>query len=875
MSVITFTQSGSGTATTLQDAYVVSSKVEGVESTPTLEVSALQLTRRDGRKVISTTYATRQIMVEGTLTESTSSAMRTRLDNLKRDVSGGGTLDVTLDGDSLKRYQVQVINVLVPSNHWQLTQVPVSIQFEAFDPPFGESTSTSTVYSVSGNSANIAQTSILTGTAPPNLNLQVTVNTIGNLAAIEFRNDTTNTSFEVEPTAFVAGDILNYSTGEGILAMNGMSQDFTGVLTRFVPGTNNWAINYRSTSAAIDVQQTSYNSDKFAFGNSYLAQSFQATGAISVSRIDLLLSKLGSPTQVQVQIRTDNAGAPSTTVLTGSTVTVASSAVNVLPTYVVFNLSSLVALSAATKYWLVVSATGAVSDINNGFYWKGSNASPYASQNASRSADAATTWAADTAFDHSFKIFKTPLVASNTDTATETYSETFATTTNKDGGTTTADWNTDQGQLRYVASGTTVPIQQSNGSTEFGVLQDSDHRRHAQSFQETISYVVTEWKLGLYKVNSPTKTLKVEIYSDSGGVPGTLLTTSTTVAASGLTGSFADTTFTFTGGYLLQANTKYWFVLTATDTTLDATNYVVVKAVGTDDYANGEHKVEGSSFTGTGGDMYFKMTVNTYNSALNLGQSIALSGDDEAYIAQATLTATQILVSGSSVAYKIQSNATTGLETVTNGVENTFVMPSIGTPARHKWNATLSGGTDRSIPVVDAISIAYRRAMPVFNTTDRLAQSFTPTANASLASVDLNIAKTVSDTIDYTIEIQTDSAGSPSGTVVTNGTATIAAATVPLISSGFSWVTATFGTAPSLTASTKYWIVVKVGTAGSSKLLWRARGGNSYASETAKASSNSGSAYTTLTDNDFLFRALSGANTFSNTVSVTYKARWL
>lgn len=882
MATIIFTQENTGAVTSLNSEFILLDRIEGVESSPPASVDVLKLTRRDGQKVIATSLEPRSIVLEGTLRENGSEALRIKLENFKRDVSGSGFLDVTLDGDTTaKRYHVQVTNVIVTNKTAPLTHIPFSVNLTAYDPPFGEGISDISIYSVSNNSSDITQVTDFLGSAEPNLDLQITVDTIGNLDVIEIRNNTTATTLEVEPSAWGAGDILSYKSGEDSLLLNGLPQDFTGVLPKFLPGDNEWEINYRSSSVVIDIEQAVYNSDKFMFGDTWLAQSFVPTGDITAFRTDLLISKTGSPTQISIEIQTDSSGEPSGTVVSGSAANLAGSAVNVLPTYIKFNFPTPVALANATKYWIVVRATGAVSDISNGFYWKGSSANPYASQNASRSTDAGSNWVAASGFDHTFKLYKQPLVASSIDTTTEIYNETFSTTTNRDGAATTAEWNTVQSQLRYNpgSAGTTIAFQQTNAPSVTGLFQDSGAIRLAESIQESLYYTLNQVQFKLAKVGSPTKTLFVEIRNDNSDAPGsTVLATSATVAASSLTTTPTDTAFVFTGGYLLLPNIKYWLTITATDLSQDPSNYVTVSRSNADDYANGKFSQElstGSWNTIGTIDFYFKATVQLYDSTLNIGQSIALNAANTAYIATVLLNGTEILAPSSSIAYNVQSDSGSGFISVTNGAQSIFTMPNLGATPSHKWKAALSGGTDRSIPILDNLSIAYRKAMPIAATADRLAQSFTPNANSSVASVDLNIAKSVSDTINYTLEIQTDSSGSPSGTIVTNGSATILAANVPLISSGFSWVTAVFSTPPSLTLSTKYWLVLKIGTAGSSKVIWRARGGNSLTGETAKYSTNSGASYITMTDDDFLFRVLSGANTFSNTVDVSYKPRWL
>src|SRR5690348_7289870 len=100
MAAITFTNAVTGAVTNLLDTTVLTSAVQGIESTPTKNIHTVKLTAGDGEKVVSTDYNTRPITLEGTIRCDTSTALRTKLENLTRDVSGKGYLDVTFEGGS-------------------------------------------------------------------------------------------------------------------------------------------------------------------------------------------------------------------------------------------------------------------------------------------------------------------------------------------------------------------------------------------------------------------------------------------------------------------------------------------------------------------------------------------------------------------------------------------------------------------------------------------------------------------------------------------------------------------------------------------------------------------------------------------------------
>ena len=91
---------------------------------------------------------------------------------------------------------------------------------------------------------------------------------------------------------------------------------------------------------------------------------------------------------------------------------------------------------------------------------------------------------------------------------------------------------------------------------------------------------------------------------------------------------------------------------------------------------------------------------------------------------------------------------------------------------------------------------------------DRTAQKYVQSHAFDLWRVGLKIAKAGNPSGSLQIELQTDSAGSPSGTIV--ATCSLAASSID-VSPTWYWLTA--GSNPSLTASANYWLVIKRSTA--------------------------------------------------------------
>lgn len=115
-------------------------------------------------------------------------------------------------------------------------------------------------------------------------------------------------------------------------------------------------------------------------------------------------------------------------------------------------------------------------------------------------------------------------------------------------------------------------------------------------------------------------------------------------------------------------------------------------------------------------------------------------------------------------------------------------------------------------------------AVPVDSSpVKRASQSFklhnyTTSHTVNVNRVSLLMKKNAGTTTDLTVRIETDNNGVPSGTAVSNGTATLSAFT----DSAYTWKTVTFSTPPQLTGNTSYWIVVQHVTesSGNSQYLW-------------------------------------------------------
>lgn len=137
-----------------------------------------------------------------------------------------------------------------------------------------------------------------------------------------------------------------------------------------------------------------------------------------------------------------------------------------------------------------------------------------------------------------------------------------------------------------------------------------------------------------------------------------------------------------------------------------------------------------------------------------------------------------------------------------------------------------------------------------FSATRRVAQSFTPATSGSLTRIDLNLENVATASGTILVAIYTDIAGVPGDLLATTS---ISGSTV---TNTYAYATARFASAPTLTSSTKYWIVAYTQSVATSTYFWS----TTNTSSTGLASEDSGSTwiFTTFTLNFKQYYATTG-----------------
>jgi hypothetical protein len=118
------------------------------------------------------------------------------------------------------------------------------------------------------------------------------------------------------------------------------------------------AATYVYTGASFSSQGTT-GSGSVNSNGLYVAQSFTTGSTTAMGRITLTMTTTAVPTPLTVQIRTNNAGAPSSTVLVSTVIPSPWATASVLAQSIPVPVTGL---STSTTYWIVTLPAGDVSD---------------------------------------------------------------------------------------------------------------------------------------------------------------------------------------------------------------------------------------------------------------------------------------------------------------------------------------------------------------------------------------------------------------------------------------------------------------------------------------------------------------------------------
>jgi hypothetical protein len=361
------------------------------DSAPPIAINELEIARSDGVKLISSNYTPKTIEIEGHIKGADQNNLELNIDAFKKAISGTRlNLDVSYNGGT-RRYVVNVTNIIITREHFNITYSPFTIVCTTSDAPFGRDTSTSEGLSVDELTQREETLSVdLGGTAEPKPTILFRLDTVGILDRIIIRNNTTNTQMDIS-SIWSDSDQLEIDTENRSVELNGQPIGFEGIFPEFDLGLNNITLYLYGTFANHILQEDYNNQDWIAQGK---AQSIDPAATAQYQSINVLLDNPGASAKtVTWELRNDSGGNPTGSVIeSGSFSVPASSGLS----WYTLSLPTLPTLTNGTDYWIkLVESDSFVS-------WALDTSAPYA--NGSVKIYGGGTWSA-VSYDCTFRVY--------------------------------------------------------------------------------------------------------------------------------------------------------------------------------------------------------------------------------------------------------------------------------------------------------------------------------------------------------------------------------------------------------------------------------------------------------------------------------------
>jgi hypothetical protein len=555
----------------------------------TIEVQAMDVMNREGQAVVNATAGIKKIVLSFILWGTSKVDLETRVNNLK---SKAIVKDDYLYFDNAGvpiYYRVYTTGFDVRERLDNDKVVEVTLEFTAFNPPYGISTIESTIYNntnFTGDELNV--TVMPGGTAAPKPKFRLEITTAGDINGIEITNKRTGKQIAVN-SSFANGDIVIIDTEKLQVTRNGEPQRFDGVFPEFLPNGNDLSFYvYSDSGTTIGYSQTFTNAKKPFYGGIELSQGITLDSQTQLlARFAFPLEKVGNPGDITVRIETDASGSPSGTLVTNGEFTIPASEVYTDANWIYKTLANKPLPTPSTAYHIRLKA--ASSDEENYYNWLFTNNNLYAGGPAKRYFNG--TWTTITNADFGFKAFKS-FIDQNNDQVYSTYStqSEFNNVAQKDAANSTGFWfnGLQYATMDKAASGeftgetnntplnTTFTHDNSNGSLQ----------QWTQGFVAERTGYITKVRQKISNVGSnPSSTVTIESYdhaesstyqNDDGTISGGSGTSSTVAAGSLVAGTWQEWTFatpikvykgkrygfrtspSFNGYFSVYGNTSAW-----------------------------------------------------------------------------------------------------------------------------------------------------------------------------------------------------------------------------------------------------------------------------------------------------------------------------
>jgi len=341
----------------------------------------------NGAVIINDRWGSKTIKIKGILIGTSPSDLQTKIDTLNELLARTEkNLDILPTGGSTRRYVARLVgSVEYDRDYYNDDYVPFTANFFVKD-GVGKDTAVTTAYeelntAVERQPASGSDDMSLVGSADPKPYIEILLGTIGKLDLITFTNDDDSKAMTIEiDNRFVINDKIFIDTDAKTVKKEtaGVQTDIasSGEIPDFILGTNEFHFDFQGATLTLDQEQiTAHNNGLVvgttAGGTHYCqTQSFIPSKSGYLSQIKIYASKTGTPSNLQVQVYTDNGGRPDVNLVTGETGWLEDESSFAGGGVITINDSTpKYYLRAGVKYWLVFQT---ISSAGNHYYIYGS-----------------------------------------------------------------------------------------------------------------------------------------------------------------------------------------------------------------------------------------------------------------------------------------------------------------------------------------------------------------------------------------------------------------------------------------------------------------------------------------------------------------------
>lgn len=388
----------------LQDSTVITEVIDGDDSMPKKAIGLYELPVLHGAKKTFEKYEARHITMRGVVKSTTASGLVGKMEELKEVVSRQDK-QLTITYPSYTRIYTGVSSeagISFDRPAYAVNIADFSLTFVAPEPwSVQTTTSVSGVYGITSSITNLAVG--ISGMLDPEPYIFFNTTTSG--SRFSLTNTTTGDTIDITTTFSGSGRSLLIDCYSRQVTIDGLPTTFKGVFPRFKPNVQNTLVlsTFGNATGGKDqaFEDTAIGNTDYSIGSAiYRAQSFVPGVSGTLPFLEMYLKGISANTarDVTVEIRSDNSGTPSSTVLATATISSFDSA---SPSWKRALFSSGVSLTSGTTYWIV-----AYTNFYLSYRWMGSTTSQYASGGAAISYNRGVTWTAYTSgLDHLFRTY--------------------------------------------------------------------------------------------------------------------------------------------------------------------------------------------------------------------------------------------------------------------------------------------------------------------------------------------------------------------------------------------------------------------------------------------------------------------------------------